>query len=85
MNKYFLALLGIPKTILFNFRYFSLKDAIKFPIILSHRVVLSKMDGKIVIEAPIKFGMIRIGFGNLPLFDQKKNACSLACDWNSIF
>jgi len=64
-------LLGLPKTIYFNFKYFNFCDAIKFPVILSHRVVLSKTKGTVIIEAPIKTGMIRMGFGGVRIFDRK--------------
>jgi acetyltransferase-like isoleucine patch superfamily enzyme len=64
-------LLGLPKTIYFNFKYFKFRDAIKFPVILSHRVTLARTKGKIVIDAPIETGMIRIGFGGVRIFDRK--------------
>ncbi len=57
-----LLLRAIPKTIFFNFKYFKFKDALRFPIWISHRVHLMHMGGTVVIDAPVKFGMVRIGF-----------------------
>ncbi|MCC8138950.1 MAG: acyltransferase [Lachnospiraceae bacterium] len=72
LHKLYLAICAIPKTILFNFRYLPLKQAIKFPIIVSHRVAFQKMTGEIRIESPIRFNMIRIGFHENRSFDQKR-------------
>lgn len=63
-------LLGIPKSIYFNFKYFPVKIAIKFPVIVSHRVKLRKLSGTIKLEK-IKCGMVRIGFGSLECYDFK--------------
>lgn len=65
--------LGLPKTVYINFKYLPFKDAVKLPIWISHHVWLLKLRGKINIEAPIKFGMIRIGFGGVGIFDRKKS------------
>lgn len=67
-----LAIRAIPKSIYFNFKYLKLRDAIKFPFIISHRVSLSCLKGNIIIDSPIKTGMIRIGFGKVKIFDQQK-------------
>ena len=49
------------KTVYFNFHYFPLKTAIRLPIFIYWRSELYKMEGKIVIETPVKTGMIRFG------------------------
>ena len=69
----FLLLCGIPKTILFNFHYLPLKEAIKLPILVSHRVWLMEMGGKVDIHPPVRFGMIKIGFGQIGIFDQQRS------------
>lgn len=71
-SKLLLAIRAIPKTIYFNFKYLEFKDAIKFPILISHRVVLSKMKGNVIIDAPLKFSMIKIGFTEHPFFDHHR-------------
>ena len=64
MGKLYSALLGIPKTIWFNFRYLPIKQAIKLPFIFAGNVRFRKLSGivKIIDEKNITTGMIRIGF-----------------------
>lgn len=71
-NNIILLLLGLPKSIYLNFKYFSFKNAIKFPIIASHKVYLRNTKGRIIINAPIKFGMFKIGFGYVGTTDEMK-------------
>lgn len=76
MNKFsklILLILAIPKTLYFNFKYLKFADAILFPIIVSHRVKLSKVSGNININSKIQTGMIRIGFGGVAIFDASKS------------
>lgn len=61
------------KTVYFNLRYLPLKTALKLPIIVSKRVILSKTKGHIEIKSPIETGMIRIGFGDIGIFDKKRS------------
>lgn len=88
INKFkeiILAIRAIPKTVYFNFKYLKVKDAIKFPMIISHRVYLSKMKGKIIIDSNIKFGMIKVGFGKVRIFDQSKMTCVWHLEGTIIF
>ena len=62
MNKYVKFLLGLPKTLRINFKYFKFSQAIKLPIIVSPKVKFIKLSGKVTIDAPIKTGMIKFGF-----------------------
>lgn len=52
---------AIPTSIYFNFHYLPFRQAIKFPILVK-KIHISKAKGKVKIDAPIKFGMIRLGF-----------------------
>ena len=52
---------SIVKTIIFNFKYFPLKTAILFPVIVYHHVILRKLKGKIILHEKPKFGIIKIG------------------------
>ena len=61
------------KTILFNFHYLPFKMALKFPILISSKVVFIALKGKLVLQAPLHFGMIKIGFGDVGIFDKKKS------------
>ena len=66
----YLALRAIPKTMYFNFKYLKFKDALKMPILVSHRVLLMETEGKIEINKYLKTAMVRIGFGKVAIFDQ---------------
>lgn len=71
-NNIILLILGFPKSIYLNFKYLSFKDALKFPIIVSYKVYLRNTKGRIIIKAPIKFGMFKIGFGYVGTTDEMK-------------
>lgn len=74
MNKYIEILKRISlKTLYFNFKYFPFKEAIKFPVLISKNVFLLESKGSIKIDAPLKTGMILIGFGNIGIFDMKRS------------
>lgn len=63
------AALGLPKSIYFCFKYFPLKIAIKFPVLLSRHVYLMNVDGEVKLDtADITFGLIKIGFGEVGIF-----------------
>lgn len=59
------------KTIYFNFRYLPFQQAIMFPILISIKVYLHKMLGKIVFECDIRTGLVEIGWGKIGIFDNK--------------
>jgi acetyltransferase-like isoleucine patch superfamily enzyme len=61
------------KTLYFNFKYLPFKQAIKFPIFISRNLYIKKAEGSIRLEAPAKTGLIRIGFGDTGIFDDKKS------------
>jgi acetyltransferase-like isoleucine patch superfamily enzyme len=49
------------KTIFFNLHYFPFKTAIHMPVFIYWRSKLYRMKGRIVIDGPIKTGMIKFG------------------------
>lgn len=57
----------ILQTIYFNIRYLPFKQAIHLPILL-RKPCLKKMSGRIIINAPIKFGMIELGRLHVSLY-----------------
>lgn len=73
LKKYYLYLMAIPKTIYFNLKYFNFKQAIKFPVIISHRVYLKEVKGSVKIQGDINTAMIKIGFGEVGIFDDSKS------------
>lgn len=72
MKKLYLLIRAIPKTIYFNFKYLPFKEAIKFPFIISHRVWLMDCKGKVSINSNLSTGMIKVGFGEVSIFDQMR-------------
>jgi len=62
--KVLLLLISLPKSILFNFYYLPLKQAIKLPILISYRLKLRYMGGSIQLDRA-SFGIVQIGFNSL--------------------
>lgn len=60
-------------TIYFNFKYFPLKTAIKFPVYVASNIHLMKTGGKVRIGSKIVPGMIQIGFSEVGIFDKKRS------------
>jgi len=69
VKKLYLILRAIPKTVYFNFRYFHPRVAMRLPVWVSHRVVLLKTQGTVRLEGAIWPAKIRIGFGEVGIFD----------------
>ena len=65
--------ISIIKTAYFNFKYLSFNDAVKFPVLISRKVYLKATNGSITINHPLEFGLIKIGFGDVGIFDKKRN------------
>lgn len=57
----------LPIIIWFNFRNLPFKQAIKLPILL-YKPKLVNTSGNIIIDAPIKFGMIILGINNVKIY-----------------
>ena len=61
MNRVIEILLGLPKSIVFNFSQLDFNEAVRLPILVSYRTKFKSLKGKIHIEGLCKTGMIRIG------------------------
>jgi acetyltransferase-like isoleucine patch superfamily enzyme len=61
------------KTIVFNFRYFPFKTAVKLPVLISGNVYLYKTKGKVILSEPVRTGMVQIGFGKVGIADFKRS------------
>lgn len=71
-RRLYLLIRAFPKTLLFNLRYFRLRDALRFPVIVSHRVWLMEMSGQVILHEK-RAGVVRIGFGEVGIFDQHRS------------
>src|SRR5690606_40887710 len=49
------------KTIYINLKFFPIKDALKFPIIIFGQCSFTSLSGKFIINTPIKTGIITFG------------------------
>jgi len=71
-RKYYLYLRALPKTIIFNFKYLPFNQAIFLPVFISHRVWLMELSGQVKVHKT-KMGVIKIGFGEVGIFDQMRS------------
>ena len=70
MKKILFYLLGLPKSIIVNFRLCSVKDALKLPIVVSSKTKLSSLSGSVSFSK-IRPGIVRIGFGSVETYDYR--------------
>lgn len=86
-NKLILYILGLPKTIYFNFKYLSFFEALQLPIFVSHRVVLKSTEGRVylAISKKIKPAMIKIGYGYVGIFDNSRSRSIWECSGEVVF
>jgi acetyltransferase-like isoleucine patch superfamily enzyme len=68
-----LVLCGLPKSVLFNLRYLPLRQALRLPILVSHRVALFNLGGSVQVDGPLRPGMILLGFGANGAFDFRRS------------
>jgi acetyltransferase-like isoleucine patch superfamily enzyme len=73
LGKYVHMILSLPKTLWFNGRYLGWAAVWRTPVVVSHRVILKKMAGQIIVPQPWHRAMIRIGFGDVAVFDRKRS------------
>lgn len=71
MRKLYFYLRCIPKTLWFNLRYFPLKTALCFPVLVCHRTYFRDLRGKVTVPEGAKFGKIKLGFGEVQIADGK--------------
>jgi acetyltransferase-like isoleucine patch superfamily enzyme len=73
------------KTIYVNFKFLPLRKALKLPILISPMVWLKTCSGSIEICGDIHPGMIKIGFGEVGIFDKKHSRSILEFSGKIIF
>jgi len=56
-------ILSIPKSLIFNLHYFPPTTAMRLPVLISYRVKLRRIQGKLTIKQK-RFGCIKIGFNS---------------------
>lgn len=76
--KYYLAINWI-KTLYLNFNLLPFNEAKQLPIIIFGRIKLSGIKGKIIINTPSKFGLVKLNF-NQEIITRKLNRSELRID-----
>lgn len=64
--------LGLPKTLVFNFACLPFRQALRLPVFVCHRVWLRDLSGKVTL-ADCRTGAVRIGFGDVGIFDRQRS------------
>lgn len=85
MNKILYMIISLPKTIYFNLKYFRLSQAIKLPVFVSYNTKFKTLKGNINIPPNAKYGFIKIGFGDIGVFDKYKRRTYLQITGNIKF
>lgn len=80
-----LILLGLPKTIVFNFRYLPLRQAIRLPVLVSHRVAFLDFRGSVTLHGAARLGSVLLGFGNVGAFDYRRSRSVWQSDGHVVF
>jgi acetyltransferase-like isoleucine patch superfamily enzyme len=73
LRRGLLVALGLPKTLYFNLRCLPFREAIRLPVLVSHRVALYDLSGTVTIRAPLRPGLVLLGFGEVGAFDYKRS------------
>lgn len=72
LERLILYLLALPKSLYFNLRMFG-RRGLRLPVLVSHRVALYSMEGRVELPENAPFGMVKIGFGAVGLFDRARS------------
>jgi acetyltransferase-like isoleucine patch superfamily enzyme len=72
LRRLWLFALGLPKTLLFNFSCLPLRQAVRLPVFVSHRVWLKDLSGTVELH-DCRTGAVRIGFGDVGIFDVQRS------------
>lgn len=62
------------RSIYLNFKFFPIKTALKFPLLVSNKTLIAAFEKKcLVFDCEIITGLVQIGYGNLSVFDYEKS------------
>lgn len=68
-----LVLRGLPKSVAFNFRYLPLSQAVRLPVLVSHRMSIFNFGGTVELTCPARPGTVLLGFGANGAFDFRRS------------
>lgn len=75
------------KSLYINLRYFKLREAVRFPILIANNVILRDLSGKILFEGNVTKGRVRIGFRDMGIQNERdhKTILDLRRDSTIVF
>ncbi len=68
LRKAYWLVRSIPGSLWFNLRYLPLAQALRLPILVSHRVAFRRLRGEVILDE-VRGGIVRIGFPDNSAFD----------------
>lgn len=71
MNNTLEKIISLPKSLYINLRLLSFKDAIKIPFLVRYNTKIVSLKGKIKIKDDVRFNMLKLGFGEVGIYDNK--------------
>ncbi len=76
---------SLPASVRFNLAYLPFRQAIRLPVLVSHRVWLARLHGRIELPPGAGTGTVRIGFGSIGLFDGQRSRSVWKVDGRVVF
>ena len=62
--------LALPRSVWYNLRWLPLKQAVKLPILVSHRTIVENVSGRVELECDrLRMGIVKIGFNTCQASD----------------
>jgi acetyltransferase-like isoleucine patch superfamily enzyme len=75
----------MPKTLRFNLTYLPLAQALSLPVVVCHRVHFDRLGGTVRVPAGARMGSIRLGFGEVGIFDRQRRRSVWRVEGNVVF
>lgn len=75
-------ILSIPKSFWVSLHFFTLRDALKLPILVRYNTKIQSLRGEIKVLGGVNQGMLSIGFGSVGLYDKRYQRSVLQLDGN---
>lgn len=79
--------ISLIKTFYVNFKCFPFKKAVIMPVVIAKHVSVSRLRGGVIIPDNVRFGMVSLGFRDMPIQDTKRRRMVIECskDSNIVF
>jgi acetyltransferase-like isoleucine patch superfamily enzyme len=84
-GKAWLIFRSLPRTLRFNLRYLPLSQAVLLPVVVCHRVHFERLRGTVRVPPGCRMGAIRLGFGEVGIFDRARRRSIWQVDGEVVF